>query len=172
MRWSSLNTLPPCRLLQMGLHFQCALRGPHACWPPCSPTPPAPLLHRSQTRGRTRADLPSQPALWATWCFSLAAQTPLEFLNIERHPPHGPLEARAGFTGPSQSSSRWAPAGAGAPSPLLAHVAGWDQQHRPARKSSFQPQTSLTSDILSEALPRSSEANSWHMSWGLGPNSD
>ena len=121
------------------------------------------LLHRKRT---------SLTGLVDTWCFSLAAQTPLEFLNIERHPPHGPLEARAGFTGPSQSSSRWAPAGEGAPSPLLAHVAGWDQQQRPARKSSFQPQTSLTSDLLSEALPRSSEANSWHMSWGLGPNSD
>ena len=34
------------------------------------------------------------------------------------------------------NSSRWAPAGA-APSPLLARVAGWDQQHRPPRKSSF-----------------------------------
>lgn len=85
------------------------------------------LLHRKRT---------SLTGLVDTWCFSLAAQTPLEFLNIERHPAHGPLEARAGFTGPSQSSSRWAPAGA-APSPLLARVAGWDQQHRPPRKSSF-----------------------------------
>ena len=82
MRRSSLNTLPPCRFLQMGLHFQRALQGPHACWLPCSHTPPAPLLHRSQTRGQTSADLPSQPALWATWCFSLAGLVSLPILLI------------------------------------------------------------------------------------------
>lgn len=122
------------------------------------------LLHRRHM---------SLTGLVDTWCFSLAAQTPLEFLNIERHPPHGPLEACAGLTGPSRSSSRWALAGAGASSPLLVQVGGWNQQHHPPRKSYFQPQISLTSDILSEALPKSSGANSWNMLWwGLGPNSD